>query len=440
MSPTYDKLREYVFDLDILDTHEHTPGAESRRDPNADVLSEYLIHYFSCDLVSAGLKPAEMDFVRNPAEPLAKRWKVAEPHWDAARNTGYGRALDLAARDLYGLGRIDGKTIEPLNEAFVAARAAGGHYERVLKKMSRIRLSILDSGVDCDRRYFRSTGRLDDFVMVSNVGRLRALEQWAGMAIHSLADLADACEKTLDDSIKAGMVCLKSGLAYQRPLRYEKVARADAEAEFNAIYSDRAVAGGGREGTWGATAKLQDYMMHHVCRLANARGLTFQIHTGILEGNGNYVYHSDPSLLTNLFIEYRDVKFDCFHIGYPYQQTLAVLAKNFSNVFIDFCWAHIISPAASVAAMGEYLDSVPANKISGFGGDYCFVDGIYGHQHIARENIARTLAERVDRGACDLDEARQLARRVLHDNPVAIFGLAEALKKPARKRKPKARK
>jgi predicted TIM-barrel fold metal-dependent hydrolase len=176
-------------------------------------------------------------------------------------------------------------------------------------------------------------------------------------------------------------------------------------------------------------------MMHHVCRLANARGLTFQIHTGIQEGNGNYVYHSDPALLTNLFIEYPDVKFDCFHIGYPYQQTLAVLAKNFRNVFIDFCWAHIISPAASVAAMGEYLDSVPANKISGFGGDYCFVDGIYGHQYIARENIARTLAARVERGACDLDEARRLARMLLHDNPAAIFGLDKALKKPARRRK-----
>ena len=151
--------------------------------------------------------------------------------------------------------------------------------------------------------------------------------------------------------------------------------------------------------------------------------------TGIQEGNGNYVYHSDPSLLTNLFVEYPDIRFDCFHIGYPYQQVLAALAKNFRNVFIDFCWAHIISPAASVTAMAEYLDSVPANKISGFGGDYCFVDGIFGHQAMARENIARTLAGRVDLGRCDLDRAKQLATMLLHDNPVAIFGLEKELKK-----------
>ena len=36
--------------------------------------------------------------------------------------TGYGRALDLAARDLYGIDGVNRQTIGPLNEAFVAAR------------------------------------------------------------------------------------------------------------------------------------------------------------------------------------------------------------------------------------------------------------------------------------------------------------------------------
>jgi len=170
---------------------------------------------------------------------------------------------------------------------------------------------------------------------------------------------------------------------------------------------------------------LQDHMMHHVLRLADRRGLVLQVHTGLQEGNGNYIRHSDPSLLTNLFMEYPDVRFDCFHIGYPYQQVLAALAKNFRNVFIDFAWAHIISPAAAVTALVEYLDSVPANKISGFGGDYILVDGVYGHQYIARQNIARALAFKVDQSAFGIDDARRIARMLLHDNPVEIFGLQD---------------
>ncbi len=434
MSATLDELREHVFGLQIVDTHEHVAGAEAKRDRKMDVLGEYLTHYFSCDLVSAGLTPEQLETARDASVPLRKRWRLVAPFWDAARHTGYGRSLDIAARDLYGLERIDGRTIGALDEAFAAARAAGGWYEQVLKKRSKIRISILDGDLECDRRYFRSTVRLDDFVMVWNIARLRGLEQRCGAKIHTLSDLEDGCERVLDEALARGAACLKSGLAYERPLRYEKVARAEAEAEFNDIWSDREIAAGGREGVVGRTRKLQDHMMHHVCRLADRRGLPFQIHTGIHEGIGNYVYHSDPALLTNLFMEYADVRFDVFHIGYPYQQTLSVLAKNFRNVFIDFCWAHIISPAAARAALAEYLDAVPANKISAFGGDYCFVDGIYGHQFIARQNVARVLAEKVDEGVFDLDRAKELARMLLHDNPVAIFRLAETLEKPPRRR------
>ncbi len=254
---------------------------------------------------------------------------------------------------------------------------------------------------------------------------------WPGAnvaAIHTLTDLEEACERTLEDAIARGMLCLKAGLAYHRPLRFEKVRRSDAENEFNALFSDTNFVS--QEAAFrGATCLLQDYMMHHILRLADRRGLVLQVHTGIQEGNGNYVQHSNPALLTNLFTEYANVRFDCFHIGYPYQQTLAVLAKNFRNVFIDFAWAHIVSPTAAVNALVEYLDSVPANKISGFGGDYALVDGVYGHQYLARENIALALAIKVEQGAFGMEEARRIAGMILHDNPIAIFNLDEALAK-----------
>lgn len=428
MDKVYEQLREYVFGLDIIDTHEHLPAREEWRNQERDVLGEYLCHYMNCDLVSAGLRREQLAEVTDPARPLMQRWRLIEPYWQAARNTGYARALDITVRDLYGIERIDGSTIEAVNAAFCAARKAGGTYENVLKRKSRIRLSILDAiagkGLECDRRYFAPAVRLDAFVMLQNVDNLAALAKWARMpAIHTLADLEEACERVLDDAIARGMLCLKTGIAYSRPLRFEKVPRCDAEREFSALCAGSNSPGGMR--------LVQDHMMHHVLRLADRRGLVLQVHTGLQEGNGNYIQHSDPSLLTNLFMEYPNVRFDCFHIGYPYQQVLSALAKNFRNVFIDFAWAHIISPAASIAALVEYLDSVPANKISGFGGDYILVDGVYGHQYMARENIARALAIKVQQGAFCMDDAQRIAKMVLHDNPVAIFGLQDALAKAA---------
>jgi hypothetical protein len=102
---------------------------------------------------------------------------------------------------------------------------------------------------------------------------------------------------------------------------------------------------------------------------------------------------------------------------------LGVLAKNFPNVFIDMCWGHVISPEASRRALVEWLDTVPANKISAFGGDYGFVDGVYGHQYIARRNVAAALAVKVDDGSMSLTRATEIATWVFVDNPGRLFGL-----------------
>ena len=152
---------------------------------------------------------------------------------------------------------------------------------------------------------------------------------------------------------------------------------------------------------------LQDYIIHEMIREAEKRRLPVQIHTGLHEGNENIIDNSNPVHLVNLFMEYRGAKFDIFHGGWPYCGELGALAKNFPNVYIDMCWMHIISPSRSRSALSDLLDEVPANKIMGFGGDYLFVEGVYGHAVIAKENIARVFAEKVDEGSYTMDEAKK---------------------------------
>ena len=114
MNKYYEEILEYVDSLTIIDSHEHLPGREASREHDTDILKEYLRHYFDRDLVSAGMKPADMQIVRDPRRPFGERWKMVEPYWDLARNTGYGRSLDLAVKKIYGAERIDGSTIEGL--------------------------------------------------------------------------------------------------------------------------------------------------------------------------------------------------------------------------------------------------------------------------------------------------------------------------------------
>jgi hypothetical protein len=419
-------LREHIDGLWIVDTHEHLSD-EAERSRDDDVLVEWLRHYFSCDLVSAGLSDANLAYVRNPAKPLMDRWDRVEPYWRAAESTGYGRALDIAAREIYGVEGVTRATIDELNRRFVEARDRGGHYRRVLKEMSRIAISIVDSNLRCDREFFASVSRVDGFLIPSHRTDTCRIGDEAGVKIHTLDDWKHATDVILDRWFDAkGVVALKCGVAYQRSLRFEKVSHEEAERAFNEIFcEDRSPAW--RPGTKPVTA-LQDHMMHHCLAWADRRGATVQIHTGIQEGNGNVITQSNPVHLTNLFLEYGDVKFDVFHMGYPYQQELSVLAKNFRNVYIDMCWGHIISPEAARRALVEWLDAVPANKIMAFGGDYCLVDGVYGHQKMARGNVASSLAQKVADGSFDLDRARQIAGWVFYDNPVRLFGLADRVR------------
>jgi hypothetical protein len=426
----YTELLEHIQSLKIIDTHEHLPF-ESDRSLESDVLEEWLPHYFSCDLISAGLSDEDLKTARDSRQDIRKRWEIVEPYWHAAESTGYGRALALAARDLYGVDTISADTIESLNERFQSARSRGGHYDFVLKQKSGIAISICGEVPVPYRETddpFVFALRIDEFVCPSHYSRMRQLGREVGLGVHALDDwesvIRSHIEKYLDGQSR--VVCLKCALAYDRSLRFEKVARADAERAFTEVFQDRNLPD--ERPPIKAGRALGDWLMHCVCTVADDLRLPVQIHTGIQEGSGNIIYDSNPALLSNLFLEYGNARFDIFHMGYPYVMELGTLAKNFRNVFIDMCWGHIISPEAARRALVEWLDAVPANKISAFGGDYGFVDGVYGHQFLARENVAAALAQKVSDGSISLERAGEVAGWMFVDNPKSLFSLDRFLK------------
>ncbi|NLJ25089.1 MAG: amidohydrolase family protein [Firmicutes bacterium] len=421
---TYNIILRAIEEMPVIDTHEHLPTGveESRR--GEDILGEYLTHYLSSDLISAGLSADDLAKALDPSLPLMERWDLVEPFWEVSRYTGYGRALDIAVRDIYGFDGICRKTIEELDQAF-REKDHDQHFRYVLKELCNIKVSLLDidtGSCRVDPDLFRCAWHPEDYIMPTmeeGSSSIQRVEKAYGGEIRSLDDWMDAFARELDVRLNQGIAALKIGLAYVRPLRFEKTDYATAKECFASVASRR---NQGEEGQWNLFSReLQDFMMHHVLKVANKKHLILQIHTGLQEGNGNTIANSDPSLLNNLFLDYPNVTFDLFHISYPYQGVACVLAKNFPNVFIDMCWAHIISPSAARQALADFLDALPYNKISGFGGDYLFVDGVYGHLYLARRNICETLALKVEEGVFSVDTAIKIAYHLLYENPRRIF-------------------
>jgi uncharacterized protein len=434
MNSDYEKIYAFVKSLTIIDTHEHLPAFENLRSQKTDILAEYLSQYFSSDLKSAGLTEAAYQQAIDISKPLMERWRMVEPYWENCRHTGYGRALDLTARDIYGLPGVKSETIEELNRLFLDSLSEE-HFKQILSKHSKIAVGLLHaipkdeqgkliftSRLKCDNSFFRSVYPVDRLIFPQEIEDIKIIERETGISITCFEEWLAACDVMMESALKHGAVAFKSAHAYQREIRYDSARLSDAQAEFDDLFSYYHM------GTYLPSyfypgKNFQNYMMHRILKFANCREFPFQFHTGIQEGNGNIVSNSDPALLTPLFLRYPNVRFDIFHMGYPYEHVLSALAKNFPNVFIDMCWAHIVSPEASVQALSEWIEAVPINKISAFGGDYLFIDGVYGHQYIARENVSRVLAEKVSRGLFDLDRAKQIATLLFYGNPKEIFKL-----------------
>ncbi len=422
MNATESALLDRICDMPILDTHEHLPLRPALRETPCDVLTEYLSHYFDKDLISAGMPRPLLDQALDPSLDIEERFARIEPWWDLCRLTGYGRALDEAARGLYGEARVDRASIGRMNEAFQRGVQDGGHFRKVLKDKCRISRSVNDGFA-----HMKGSGWSDDELFAQVLRLDGYLEGWNflwnllgeyGTDMRTFEGFLAAVRADLLASPGYGYAGYKLGVAYSRPLYFARVEERDARAAFDAFLpvflQDRLAP---------VPRALQDYILRFCLGILQEMGAFVQIHTGFQEGNGNIVANSDPLLLTELLQDFPGVRFDLFHIGYPYVRQTGVLAKLFPNATVDFAWVNIISPLAAENALCEYLDLVPQNKIFAFGGDYLFVDGVYGHQVQARRTVARALARKVEDGALDLEAAERTAHRLLHDNAIDKLGI-----------------
>lgn len=182
---------------------------------------------------------------------------------------------------------------------------------------------------ETDRRYFSPVLALDRYVQIHSMAHFCDMEREYGREIVRLEHLKDALEKYLYQAFENGAIAVKTGLAYYRNIHFDKVTFSEAERSFNTM---RSAANGYHLGRCHSDPVLENYMMHYALSLIQEIKLPLQVHTGQLGGNEGMLSDSNPELLNPLFMEYPGIRFDIFHIGYPYQSVLGGLVKIFPNV------------------------------------------------------------------------------------------------------------
>jgi uncharacterized protein len=416
------RISEAVEKIALIDTHEHIPN-ESSLSEGPGSFFDFFEHYVSSDLVSAGMAREDLERMRARDNDLnvEARWALMAPYWPYARSASYGRAMRDYMRDLFGVDDIDASTVGALDER-VAELRQPGWYRAVLREKAKIDLSLVirwpAESVAVDQDLFRAVPILDHFANAATRADLEGLESECGCSIQSLDQLCAALAERLSAFQAEGIVGVKIFQAYRRTLLFERVSKAEAARCFDRLWLSQA-----KDLSFADLKPLEDYVMRFLIGLAADAGLPIQIHTGLQEGNGNYLENSRPTLLSNLFMEFADAQFDVFHAGYPYVGETAAMAKYFPNVYADLCWVHAISPHVAKDTLHHWLDVVPTNKILGFGGDSNYVEGAYGHSRVARRVTAEVLAEKISRGDYTEEDAVWVAARILRENARELFGL-----------------
>jgi predicted TIM-barrel fold metal-dependent hydrolase len=346
--------------------------------------------------------------------PLEQRWATFAPFWELIRHTSYSRSVLISARRFFGVSDINDGNYQDLSAAIRASNRPG-LYDRVLREACHIRTCLTQfGGTDT------GTGLLTPVMPL-----LHATETWPDL--HQPAFAPGRVCSTLDDYLAAlkdyaarvkaeGAVGLKmSSFKYNAPDR-----KAAAEL-FDGLKSGAVK----HIPTLGQTGEpvanpLTGYLVDEMVQCAGSLDLVVAVHTGYW---GDF-RQLDPLNLIPILQRHPGVRFDVYHLGYPWVRETLMLGKGFSNVWLNLCWNHIISERCAAAALDEAIDLLPSNKLIAFGGDYRIpVEKVYGHLTMARQNIAHVLAVRVDEGRMSEEQALILAHRWLWDNPRDLYRL-----------------
>ena len=356
-----------------------------------------------------------------PGGKFADWWPKAKHDFANARATSFYRYMLPAFQDLYGIDfdRITDEQAKELNERLRRNYLDRRWLYEVVTEKANIELMFIDP-------YW---GRFDfrtDYpfgVQVFNVTTLVRgfhpsefknladdpyhFAQQKNLAVKSLDDYLAVLDRLFQEAKTKGCVCLKTTLAYQRTMHFERVSKERAAGIFGkpkTELSDEQI------------KDFEDYIMWRLVELSAKHELPFQIHTGQARIQG-----SNPMLLVDLIEANPKTKFILFHGGFPWVgETGAIVMRHGSHVWIDSVWLPTLSYRMAKRAFHEWLEVMPSNRIM-WGADDTTAEGIYGATETTRRCLAEVLSEKVVSGDLKEEHALRIGQQILRDNALELF-------------------
>ena len=136
--PGFEKrIIDAVNAIRLIDTHDHLMNEKEALAGVAD-FSTLFINYQLEDLISSGASSDQLYSVfKSRDKSLEEKWDVFKNFWANTRSTGYGRAVLITAKDLYGIDDINENTYKELSKRIKDSHKEK-YYETVLKEKANV--------------------------------------------------------------------------------------------------------------------------------------------------------------------------------------------------------------------------------------------------------------------------------------------------------------
>jgi hypothetical protein len=430
-----------ISSLELVDTHEHLltedqwsgnnaklleglkqgyPGTDWS-DDSPDILQDLFFNYVPSDLEVAGATKDAIGRLFDPsAGDIESRFAGIRDAWQATRLTGYGEAVQLIAREVYGLEELTTEGLERAQRRLEELRQPGERL-RLLSEVARLdHVQIDDFQWACNPDPSGPDFFLYDLSWASFANgdlQIDQIQQETGVEVADLDDLREAMASIFRRYAPCA-IAVKAQHAYTRTLCWEKRSDEDAARALADV-----LAGGDRidEAT---RLVVGDWCWARGVELAIEHNLPFKLHTGHHAGTGGMpIDWVRAGNLCPLLAAYPEARFVLMHISYPYNDELVSIAKHYPNVWVDLCWAWSIDPYSSVDFVRRFLHAVPINKLFAFGGDTFWPTASVAYSTQARRGLRKALEAEIADGYISEIEAIGIAGRLMRENQYACFDI-----------------
>ena len=413
-------LTHHIQSIRLVDTHEHMKREVEWVENGPDILQDLFGNYVPADLVTAGASPEAMRNLMDASQDVASRFEGIRDAWEATQFTGYGEAVSLIAKHIYGLDELTGDGLAGANN-LKGLRAPGKRYHILhdLAKLDHIQTD--DFSWQCDPDTSGPTFFLYDLSWATFCNGqidLSAIHAETGIEVNNLNSLKNAMMEIFENHARCA-IAVKSQHAYNRTLDWTERSDAEASTALNAVLTKPAA-----EIDEATRLCLGDWCWARGVELATAYNLPFKIHTGYYAGNDRMPVRRIPAgNMCALFARYLNAKFVLMHIAYPYNDELVALAKHYRNIWVDFCWAWSIDPYSSRDFLRRCIHAVPSNKLFAFGGDTGWPTSAMAYAIQARNEIRRALEAEIADGYLSEKQAMAFATRIMRTNQYDCFDI-----------------